>query len=65
VENHWTGLRFDFWFLHWFAPSGSPRWGAGLLVVLVAGLVWGAAGIVKGTRAAAGPALGAPVRRAG
>jgi hypothetical protein len=45
VNAHWRGLHFDFWFLHWFTKDGPHLWGAGLLVLLAAGLVWSGAGL--------------------
>jgi hypothetical protein len=45
VNAHWTGLHFDFWFLHWFTKGGPHLWGAVLLVLLTAGLLWSAIGL--------------------
>jgi hypothetical protein len=50
VDNHFRALRFDFWYTQWFGLSGSSVWGAALLALLVAGLVWGAVGLVRAQR---------------
>jgi hypothetical protein len=60
LDAHFRGLRFDFWFLHWFAPSGSAKWGIALLLVLGAGLVWGGIGVVRGLRTPPQQRAGAP-----
>jgi len=45
INAHWRGLHFDFWFLHWFTRGGPSVWGAVLLVLLVAGLLWSGIGL--------------------
>jgi hypothetical protein len=65
LDGHWAGLRFDFWFLQWFGPSGSPRWGAGVLTILLAGAVWSAAGLLRGARAPEERMVAAQARHAG
>lgn len=60
MDGHFRALRFDFWFLQWFAPSGNARWGAALLALLVAGALWSGAGIVRGLRSTGGTPTRAP-----
>jgi hypothetical protein len=50
LNDHFRGLRFDFWFLHWFERSGPHAWGIALLTLLLAGLVWSGAGLVRRLR---------------
>jgi hypothetical protein len=61
INDHFRGLRFDFWFLHWFEKSGPHAWGIALLVLLVVGLVWSGVGIVRRLREQ--PIELAPLRR--
>jgi hypothetical protein len=50
MDAHFRGMPFDFWFLQWFAPSGSRPWGLALLTLLLLGLLWSGFGIVRGLR---------------
>lgn len=62
INDHFRGLRFDFWFLHWFEKTGPHVWGIVVLTVLGVGLIWSGVGLVRGLRAPR-PELAATMRR--
>jgi len=64
LENHWSGLRFDFWYPQWFVRGVSPIWGAALVTILGAGFLWSAVGLVRGARGPEARLALAPERRA-